>query len=144
MSVSRRELFRTLLPLRRAEAVEPPAVASSGGGAPPVVRLREGLAQVETSRVGSGPASLRAGGAGAGQPLPPGFGVEVQRWRCMALSSFCSVCTERCPVPGALSLVEGFPVVQPSCNGCGQCIRVCPAPINAFQLVPRPTPQSSP
>lgn len=150
MSVTRRDLFRTLLPLRRegGEAAEPsaavaPAVRSTGAP-PPVVRLRAGLAPVATATVGSGVGAARGASPAPERPLPAGLALQVVPARCLAKSSFCSVCTERCPVPGALALVDGVPVVTPACTGCGLCIRMCPAPVNAFQLVPRPTPQSAP
>jgi len=72
--------------------------------------------------------------------------------------SFCSVCVERCPVPGAIATEMGKPRVVPDlCTGCKLCHEVCPAPKNAVFLVarkPRPgmigrtvaetTPENSP
>jgi ferredoxin len=53
--------------------------------------------------------------------------------------SFCSVCRERCPVPGAVVVERGLPRIDPAlCNGCRICHDVCPAPVNAIRLVPRP------
>lgn len=55
----------------------------------------------------------------------------------------CTVCSERCPVPGAIALAERKPfVVEDTCTGCGVCRYVCPAPENAVLLMPmlkRPT-----
>lgn len=52
--------------------------------------------------------------------------------------SFCSVCYERCPVPGAIITEMGKPRVNPEfCIGCRICHDVCPAPKNAVFLVPR-------
>lgn len=53
-------------------------------------------------------------------------------------ASFCSVCVERCPVPGALAVGDdGRPVVDPSaCTGCGVCQHVCPAPVPAISVLP--------
>ncbi len=49
----------------------------------------------------------------------------------------CSACVERCPVPGALRLEAGRPVVDPEvCNGCGICAHVCPAPQAAILIIP--------
>jgi MinD superfamily P-loop ATPase len=63
----------------------------------------------------------------------------VQGRHCLALSSFCSVCVERCPIPGALHVFKGLPMVVPdACNGCGICHQVCPAPTNAILMRPRP------
>jgi len=52
--------------------------------------------------------------------------------------SFCSVCSERCPVEGAITVEQGKPRVNPdSCTGCQICHDVCPAPKNAVFLVDR-------
>jgi Na+-translocating ferredoxin:NAD+ oxidoreductase RNF subunit RnfB len=52
--------------------------------------------------------------------------------------SFCSVCAERCPVPGAIVTRMGKPSVVPDlCTGCRICHDVCPAPKNAVFLVAR-------
>lgn len=52
--------------------------------------------------------------------------------------SFCSVCVERCPVPGAIITEMGKPRIDPDlCTGCKICHDVCPAPKNAVFLVPR-------
>ncbi len=46
-------------------------------------------------------------------------------------------CVERCPVPGALRLDAGRPIVDPArCTGCGVCLHVCPAPAPAFIILP--------
>ncbi len=52
--------------------------------------------------------------------------------------SFCSVCSERCPEPGAIVIEQGKPRVDPEkCTGCRACHDVCPAPKNAVFLVTR-------
>jgi len=62
----------------------------------------------------------------------------IQGRRCLAYTSFCSVCAERCPVPGAIKVERGIPtVVGDTCTGCGVCHEVCPAPTNAVLVVPR-------
>jgi Na+-translocating ferredoxin:NAD+ oxidoreductase RNF subunit RnfB len=62
----------------------------------------------------------------------------IQGRRCIALTSFCAVCVERCPVPGAMQVTHGMPSVVPDvCTGCGICQQVCPAPTNAVLLLPR-------
>jgi ferredoxin-type protein NapG len=49
----------------------------------------------------------------------------------------CTVCSERCPVEGSISLVNGKPKInEQTCNGCGVCRYVCPAPENAVLLMP--------
>lgn len=61
----------------------------------------------------------------------------IQGRRCLAYQkSFCSTCVERCPVPGAIVMNQGFPQVNPNlCNGCGICHDLCPAPSNAILLI---------
>jgi ferredoxin len=57
--------------------------------------------------------------------------------------SFCTVCSERCPVPGAITLdAAARPVIDPArCTGCAVCKAVCPAPNTALLvLVPRGAP----
>jgi Na+-translocating ferredoxin:NAD+ oxidoreductase RNF subunit RnfB len=62
----------------------------------------------------------------------------IQGRHCLALTSFCSVCVERCPVPEAMRIANGMPIVVPdACTGCGICHQVCPAPTNAVLLLPR-------
>ena len=59
------------------------------------------------------------------------------------LATPCSVCVERCPVPGAIDFVGDVPQVNERlCTGCGICQHVCPAPQNAILMLPntdRPT-----
>ncbi len=59
------------------------------------------------------------------------------------ISTPCSVCVERCPVPGAIEMLGDLPDVNERlCTGCGVCQHVCPAPQNAILLLPnvdRPT-----
>lgn len=64
--------------------------------------------------------------------------VRIQEWACLAhQGSFCTVCHEQCPVPGATVVVDGRPqIVADSCTGCGVCRFVCPAPENAILLMP--------
>ncbi|MBN1205953.1 MAG: 4Fe-4S binding protein [Myxococcaceae bacterium] len=71
--------------------------------------------------------------------------VSVRPQLCLAWQgSFCSTCAERCPVEGAIALDAGRPrVVAERCNGCGVCVRVCPAPLNAFELRPAGSPGGS-
>ena len=49
----------------------------------------------------------------------------------------CTVCSERCPVPGAIEVSDGKPFIhEDRCSGCGVCRYVCPAPENAILLMP--------
>jgi Pyruvate/2-oxoacid:ferredoxin oxidoreductase delta subunit len=107
----------------------------------PRVALREGLAHVETTRVGTPELAT----APVSRDLPPtearalGGVVRLLQQHCLAWTrSFCTVCSERCPAPGAIVLDLGRPrVVASACNGCGVCVQVCPAPVNAFAAEPR-------
>ena len=115
----------------------------------PHFQLRPGLAPVATTQVGTpelGPSTI------AGAPItrtapspydgPPNAHVvasrlRIHRGRCLAWQrSFCTTCSERCPEQGAIRLEEGRPSVDDArCTRCGICIAVCPAPINAFEIV---------
>lgn len=88
------------------------------------------------------PAVLRAD-----RPLKMGV-AYIERAACLAYTgSFCTVCSERCPVPGAIELSQGRPTIRAElCTGCGVCAEVCPAPANAVVVMPladRPCPRSS-
>ncbi len=71
------------------------------------------------------------------QPLKMGV-AWIQTMACLAhTGSFCSVCSERCPVTGAIAVLAGKPtIVADLCVGCGVCAAVCPAPINAVVVMP--------
>lgn len=58
--------------------------------------------------------------------------------RCVrSVGTACETCLVSCPVPGALNLKEGKPVVNEAvCTGCGSCRNACPAPTNAVVIVP--------
>ncbi len=63
---------------------------------------------------------------------------QIRSQTCLAWnSSTCTVCSEQCPVEGAIVIEEGKPrVVEETCTGCGVCRYVCPAPENAILLMP--------
>ncbi len=65
--------------------------------------------------------------------------VQLRPSACLAFrGTLCTVCVERCPVPGAIVLDRGRPkIVESLCTGCGDCVARCPAPINALALRPR-------
>lgn len=70
---------------------------------------------------------------------PKKMGVAwIQTIACLAHSgSFCSVCSERCPVENAIEVVAGKPRIREDvCTGCGVCAAVCPAPTNAVIVMP--------
>jgi len=58
---------------------------------------------------------------------------------CLAYQgSFCSVCLEHCPEPGAILITQGKPHIETdACTGCKKCQEVCPAPKKAVFLVAR-------
>jgi ferredoxin-type protein NapG len=62
----------------------------------------------------------------------------IQPMACLAhTGSFCTVCAERCPVPGAVEVTMGKPrILADICTGCGTCAAVCPAPTNAVVVMP--------
>lgn len=82
---------------------------------------------------------------GQEDPAPPSpdapLIAQIDPLLCLAHQrSFCTVCIERCPVPDALVLKDQLPRIQPDyCTACGDCIQLCPAPINAIRLIPAPT-----
>lgn len=71
--------------------------------------------------------------------IPPVMGTaRVTEHLCLAHHhTTCTVCSERCPVDGAVTVTEGKPTVDEDvCTGCGVCRYVCPAPENAILLMP--------
>lgn len=84
------------------------------------------------------PVTVTAAVVVAAAPAPPVARMAVIQGRfCVALTSFCAVCVERCPVPGALQVTRGMPsVVADKCTGCGVCFDVCPAPRKAVLMLP--------
>ncbi|KAA1258444.1 quinol dehydrogenase periplasmic component [Rubripirellula obstinata] len=71
--------------------------------------------------------------------VPPIMGTaKVTEHLCLAHhSTTCTVCSERCPVDGAIVVANGKPtIIEDTCTGCGVCRYVCPAPENAILLMP--------
>ncbi|MHC4106834.1 MAG: 4Fe-4S dicluster domain-containing protein [Planctomycetota bacterium] len=83
-------------------------------------------------------------------PLKMGT-ASIRTPNCLAhQGTLCTVCSERCPVDGALESVDGKPLIHDEiCTGCGVCQYVCPAPYNAVLILPAergafaPPPQTS-
>lgn len=73
----------------------------------------------------------------ADRPMKMGV-AWIQTMACLAHSgSFCSVCSERCPVVNAIEVIAGKPRIREEvCTGCGVCAAVCPAPANAIVVMP--------
>lgn len=81
--------------------------------------------------------ACKPGALRADQPRKMGV-AWIQTMACLShIGSFCSVCSERCPVPGAVVLSGGRPtILADKCTGCGVCANVCPAPMNAIVIMP--------
>ena len=60
----------------------------------------------------------------------------IQGRHCLAYqNNMCSVCSERCPEPGAIITERGIPrIIVDLCTGCGICQDLCPAPTNGILL----------
>lgn len=74
----------------------------------------------------------------AGAPVPVMATARIVTTDCLAhQGTTCVSCVERCPVPGAIALVGGRPVIDAAvCVGCGVCAHVCPAPRSAVAILP--------
>ena len=108
MSLTRRELWSWMVP-RRAD----PAPAAE-------------------------PLAWTPGAPVAAPPIPPTLAPRIVAASCLATTSFCSVCRERCPRPGAIVVDGRTPrIVDAACDGCGRCVATCPAPTLAIALGPR-------
>ena len=73
------------------------------------------------------------------QTLPPIMGTaRITEHLCLAYHhTTCTICSERCPVTGAISVKDGKPTIDDdTCTGCGVCRYICPAPENAILLMP--------
>jgi Pyruvate/2-oxoacid:ferredoxin oxidoreductase delta subunit len=131
MSVSRRELFGMF---RRPAPAVAPAAQDAAPRPAAVPASTQDRAPSATFSLDVFYAQRRAA------RLDPGWLPEVLPERCLA-RSFCTICVERCPTPGAIASAGGSPRIDPArCDGCGICVRVCPAPTLAFQLVRREAP----
>ena len=109
----------------RTPTALPPFAVKVPEATTPTTRI--GLGRTETTDASATPA-LQARIASAMVP-------RVLLHRCLATTTFCSVCVERCPIEGAIVVTDGRPqVVANRCDGCGNCIAACPAPILAFEL----------
>lgn len=128
-TVSRRGLLTLLRPKPAGFSLDGfyekrAARGEATGGVVPSFRVRDGGVSTATTRVG---VTRAVEGV-----------VRIREADCLASTSFCTVCSERCPVPGAIVVELGRPRVDPAhCDGCGVCVGVCPAPINAFDKVAR-------
>lgn len=103
----------------------------------PEVLLRDDLAAVATSRVGVDRPPPTHGIESPASDPPVNGKVRIRTYACLAWQrSFCTTCSERCP-ERAIVVELGRPRVEEDrCTGCGQCVRLCPAPVNGFDLVP--------
>jgi ferredoxin len=107
-ALSRRDLFRSVFGRSREKTDDPPQPLETTPVAPRVIDEAPQLALI------------------------------LDRFCLAWQGSFCSVCSERCPEPGAILTENGKPRVNPDlCTGCKICHEVCPAPKNAVFLVSR-------
>lgn len=85
-------------------------------------------------------AAVPATPAAATPPAPLSHIAVIAGRHCLAYQGIpCTLCVDRCPVPGALRLEDGLPRVEPAlCTGCDLCRQVCPSPEEAIRLVVRP------
>lgn len=138
--VSRRQLFGFLRQEPKKEAgfsLDSFYQSRAAPQPPPPFAVRNPGPAVPTSQVGTP----------SPQPPPPPWAAppaatlagtpRVRPHACLAYRGFCSVCSERCPVEGALLVEQGRPRVIPeACTRCGACVSACPAPINGFEITP--------
>ena len=107
-AISRRDLFRSSFGRRQEAAGDPPDIEKA---AVPSVKPDDDT---------------------------PQLALILDRFCLAWQGSFCSVCVERCPEPGAILTEKGKPRVNPDlCTGCRICHDVCPAPKNAVFFVSR-------
>lgn len=104
-------------------------IEPGGGGRPGTAVIRPALAACIACPEAPCVAACGAGALRADRPRKMGT-ARIDPAECLAhRGSFCSVCSEQCPVSGAIQLESGRPRVQESCcTGCGTCVFVCPAP----------------
>ena len=70
------------------------------------------------------------------QESPPMQAVIQGRFCLAYQGGICFTCSERCPVPGAITTKRGIPTVHADiCTGCRVCHDLCPAPRNAILMV---------
>lgn len=113
-SLSRRDWFRRLVKPASAEPKPAPTTTHLNSSPPPLT-----------------PTSY--------EPNPAQVAIIAGRF-CLAYQhSFCTTCSERCPVTDAIVIEDGYPRIVPDvCTGCAICHSVCPAPeANAIRLIPR-------
>ena len=103
-----------------------------------VAKVPEGEAQADRQREEARRAALNAPPPQPETTALEDFVAVVQGRHCIASTGFCRTCHERCPVPGAIEMDHGVPmVVAANCTGCRICLDVCPAPTNAILMVRR-------
>jgi ferredoxin-type protein NapG len=63
--------------------------------------------------------------------------VKVISGSCLGYQNvMCDYCVRSCPVPGALSILNGIPIVSfENCTGCGICVSSCIAEGSALKVI---------
>jgi Fe-S-cluster-containing hydrogenase component 2 len=66
---------------------------------------------------------------------------KISPFSCLnLLGGFCATCVERCPVSGAIQMDGRVPKIDAAvCNGCMDCVDLCPAPGNPIVMVAKRT-----
>jgi Pyruvate/2-oxoacid:ferredoxin oxidoreductase delta subunit len=114
--LSRRDFFGSLLPTRLLRKTAE-AMAEPGANTQPPAPAESPVAA----------------------PAPAQVAVVAGRHCLAGQGDGCSACVSHCPVPGAMTVVGGMPMVDAArCTGCRGCLEVCPAPTRAILMVPRP------
>ena len=76
-------------------------------------------------------------------PAPPQVATIMARYCLPYEGTPCSVCSDRCPIAGAIIRDEdNLPRVDPAvCTGCGLCSDACPPPVRALRFDPKRDPR---
>lgn len=64
----------------------------------------------------------------------------IQGRYCLAYQEVsCTRCSDHCPVPGAIEIQDGYPmVISDVCTGCRVCKDVCPSAADAILMIDSP------
>jgi Pyruvate/2-oxoacid:ferredoxin oxidoreductase delta subunit len=115
-----------------------PTIAAARSASPVAQPADPEVPQRDAAELTTQPPTPRSALHDAPRVVPDGLVPRVIASACLAATTSCSVCVERCPVPGAIAVADHRPrVVAARCTGCGICIQRCPAPVLAFELEPR-------
>ena len=132
---------RATAPVLPVFAVRAPTSSETTATTQIGVGPRAAASAAPTTAASAASAASPASAASAAVAIPTAMVPSVLVEACLATRSFCSVCVERCPLPGAIVVSGGRPRIVPeACDGCGRCVAACPAPVLALALVARAEP----